>query len=101
MINNDTSIVAMITAVIIIITVFKLLDYVSAKNKRIEKIINPDIISIVKDGNIDKDGLTKARIGIKEFESYMRSAGIRDVSEIEQANLEINGQVSFIKKDRK
>jgi uncharacterized membrane protein YcaP (DUF421 family) len=101
MINSDTSIVAMITAVIIIITVFKLLDYVSAKNKRIEKIINPDIISIVKDGNIDKDGLTKARIGIKEFESYMRSAGIRDVSEIEQSNLEINGQVNFIKKDRK
>jgi uncharacterized membrane protein YcaP (DUF421 family) len=41
MINSDTSIVAMITAVIIIIIVFKLLDYVSAKNKRIEKIIIP------------------------------------------------------------
>jgi uncharacterized membrane protein YcaP (DUF421 family) len=44
---------------------------------------------------------SKARIGIKEFEFYMRSAGIRDVSEIEQSNLEINGQVSFIKKDRR
>jgi uncharacterized membrane protein YcaP (DUF421 family) len=101
MINSDTSIVTMITAVIIIITVFKLLDYVTAKNKRIEKIINPNVIPLVKDGNIDKEGLKKARIGIKEFESYMRSAGIRDVSEIEQSNLEINGQVSFIKKDRR
>ena len=100
MINSDTSIVTMITAVIIV-TVFKLLDYVTAKNKKIEKIINPNVIPLVKDGNIDKEGLKKARIGIKEFESYMRSAGIRDVSEIEQSNLEINGQVSFIKKDRR
>ena len=101
MINSDTSIVTMITAVIIIITVFKLLDYVTAKNKKIEKIINPNVIPIVKDGNIDKEGLKKARIGIKEFESYMRLVGIRDVSEIEESNLEINGQVSFIKKDRR
>ena len=100
MINSDTSIVTMITAVIIV-TVFKLLDYVTAKNKKIEKIINPNVIPLVKDGNIDKEGLKKARIGIKEFESYLRSAGIRDVSEIEQSNLEINGQVSFIKKDRR
>ena len=33
MINSDTSIVTMITAVVIIITVFKLLDYVTAKIK--------------------------------------------------------------------
>jgi uncharacterized membrane protein YcaP (DUF421 family) len=59
-----------------------------------------NVIPIVKDGNIDKEGLKKARIGIKEFESYI-SAGIRDVSEIEQSNLEINGQISFIKKDRR
>lgn len=101
MINTDTSITTMVAAVIIIIIVFKLLDYVSAKNKRFEKIINPDIISLVKDGNVNREGLTKARVGLKEFESYMRLAGIRDISEIEQSNLEINGQVSFIKKDQR
>jgi len=100
MINSDTPIVTMLAAVVIIIIVFKLLDYVSAKNKKLEKIINPDIISLVKDGNIDREGMTRARIGIKEFESFMRLAGIRDVNEIEVSNLEINGQISFIKKDK-
>jgi len=44
--------------------------------------------------------MIKARIGIKEYQSFMRLAGIRDINEIEISNLEINGQISFIKKER-
>jgi uncharacterized membrane protein YcaP (DUF421 family) len=104
MINSDTPILSMVTVVIIIIiiiVVFKLLDYVSVKNKRMEKIINSEVIELVKDGQMDKEGMIKARIGIKEYQSFMRlAAGIRDINEIEISNLEINGQISFIKKER-
>ena len=100
MINSDAPILSMVTVVIIIIVVFKLLDYVSVKNKRMEKIINPEVIELVKDGQMDKEGMIKARIGIKEYQSFMRLAGIRDINEIEISNLEINGQISFIKKER-
>jgi uncharacterized membrane protein YcaP (DUF421 family) len=99
-INYDISTAAMIAAVVTIIIVFKFLDYLSAKNKRLEKIINPDIISLVKDGIIDEEGMIKARIGMKEFKSFMRLAGIRDINEIDISNLELNGQISFIKKDK-
>jgi uncharacterized membrane protein YcaP (DUF421 family) len=99
-INSDISTAAMIAAVVTIIIVFKLLDYLSTKNKRLEKIINPDIIPLVKDGIIDKEGMIRARIGIKEFNSFMRLAGIRYVNEVEISNLELNGQISFIKKDK-
>ncbi len=44
--------------------------------------------------------MIRARIGIKEFNSFMRLAGIRDINEIEISNLELNGQISFIKKDK-
>ena len=101
MINSDTPILSMVTVVVIIIIVlFKLLDYVSAKNKRMEKIINPQVIELVKDGQMDEEGMINARIGIKEYQSFMRLAGIRDMNEIEISNLEINGQISFIKKER-
>lgn len=99
MLNNDAPILSMVTVVVIIIVLFKLLDYVSAKNKRMEKIINPDIIELVKDGQMDEEGMIKARIGMKEYQSFMRLAGIRDIQEIETSNLEINGQISFIKKE--
>ena len=65
--NNETPILSMVTVVLIIIIVFKLLDYISAKNKRIEKIINPDIIELVKDGQMDEEGMIKARIGKKNI----------------------------------
>ncbi len=76
MINSDTPILSMVTVLVIIIVVFKLLDYVSAKNKRMEKIINPEVIELVKDGQMDEEGMIKARIGIKEYQSFMRLAGI-------------------------
>ncbi|MDN5847473.1 MAG: DUF421 domain-containing protein [Candidatus Nitrosocosmicus sp.] len=100
MINSDTPILSMVTVVVIIIVVFKLLDYVSAKNKRMENMINPEVIELVKDGQIDEERMIKARIGMKEYQSFMRLAGIRDIDEIEISNLEINGQISFIKKER-
>jgi len=98
MINKETPILSMITVVIIIILVFKILDYVSAKNKRMEKIINPEVIELVKNGLVIKEGMVKARIGTKEYESFMRLAGIKQIDEIEISNLEINGQISFIRK---
>ncbi|WP_148685899.1 DUF421 domain-containing protein [Candidatus Nitrosocosmicus hydrocola] len=101
MINTETPILSMVTVVIIIILVFKILDYVSAKNKRMEKIINPEVIELVKDGQVIKEGMIKARIGNKEYESFMRLAGIKQIDQIEISNLEINGQISFIRKSVK
>lgn len=100
MISDETPILSMVTVVLIIIVIFKVLDYVSTKNKKMEKIINPEVIELVKDGQVDKEGMIKARIGIKEYESFMRLAGIRDIQDIEISNLEINGQISFITKDK-
>lgn len=101
MINKETPIISMVTVVIIIILVFKILDYVSAKNKRLEKIINPEVIELVKNRQVIREGMIKARIGSKEYESFMRLAGIRQIDQIEISNLEINGQISFIRKPEK
>jgi uncharacterized membrane protein YcaP (DUF421 family) len=45
-----------------------------------------------------ENGLHKARIDDREFESYMRIHGIEDLSDVRLSYLEVNGQVSFIKK---
>ena len=42
----------------------------------------------------------KARISHEEFESYLRLSDTDDISEIKSSYLEINGQVSFIKKTK-
>lgn len=53
---------------------------------------------IVKDGEMVDNGLHKARIDDREIESYMHIHGIEDISEVKLSYLEVNGQVSFIKK---
>ena len=56
------------------------------------------LILSVKDGNIWYEAMLKARISLDEFEYYLRLSGTDGVSDIKLSYLEINGQVSFIKK---
>jgi hypothetical protein len=50
MINNDISILYMVTVEDTIIVIFKPLDHKSARNKRSEKIINPEDIELINVG---------------------------------------------------
>ena len=84
--------------IIIAIAIFKMYDYLTTRYKRFGKIIVAEPILLVKDGNILHDALLKARISKDEFNSYLRLSGTENVSDIKLSYLEINGQVSFIKK---
>jgi uncharacterized membrane protein YcaP (DUF421 family) len=42
------------------------------QKKRLEKIINPKIVSLVTDGNMDKEKMKRTRIGIKVMNPFMR-----------------------------
>ena len=75
----------MVTVIRIIILVFKLLDYISAKNKKMDKVIKREVVLLVK------DGMLNARLGKKEYETFMRLAGILNIDDIELSHLEING----------
>jgi uncharacterized membrane protein YcaP (DUF421 family) len=54
-INSDTPILSIVTVVVITIILFKLLYYLSPKNKSMEKIINLEVIELVKDGQMDEE----------------------------------------------
>ena len=90
---EEISIPQAFTAIIIVVILFKVFDYFTMKSHRFSKLTVPEAILLVKDG-----GLHKARIDDREFESYMRIHGIEDISEVKLSYLEVNGQVSFIKK---
>ena len=69
------------------------------KSKRFSKLTVPNAILLVKDGKYVEGGLKKAKIDEREFESYMRIHGVEYVSDVRLSYLEINGQVSIIKRD--
>ncbi|HZB64501.1 MAG TPA: YetF domain-containing protein, partial [Nitrososphaeraceae archaeon] len=89
------------TVIIIAIAIFKMYDYLTTRYKKFSKMIVSKPILLVKDGKILKDCMMKARISEEEFESYLRLSGTNDISDIKLSYLEINGQVSFIKKQKR
>ena len=92
---TETSIPQGFTVIIIAIAIFKMYDYLTTRYKKFSKMIVSKPILLVKDG---KDSMMKARISKDEFESCLRLSGTDDISDIKLSYLEINGQVSFIKK---
>ena len=88
------------TAIIIVVALFKLIDYFTIRSKRFEKFVEEDPTLLVKDGRYIEGGLEKARITKGEYLAHMRTNGIKDISEVEESYLEITGQISFIKKKK-
>ncbi len=88
------------TVIIVVIAIFKMYDYLTTKYRRFSKAIVSKPILLVKDGKILDEHLMNARISREEFESYLRLSGTEDISDIKSSYLEINGQVSFIKKKK-
>lgn len=96
---TEVSIPQGFAVIIIAIAIFKMYDYLTTKYRRFSKMIVAKPILLVKEGKILDESLLKARISREEFESYLRLSGTDDISEIKSSYLEINGQVSFIKKE--
>jgi uncharacterized membrane protein YcaP (DUF421 family) len=95
---TEVSIPQGFAVIIIAIAIFKMYDYLTTRYKKFSKVIVSKPILLLKDGNILHEALLKARISREEFESYLRLSGTDDISDIKTSYLEINGQVSFIKK---
>ena len=78
--DDEISIPQAFTAIVIVVILFKVFDYLTMKSTRFSKLTVPEAILLVKDGQMVENGLHKARIDDREFESYMRIHGIEDIS---------------------
>ena len=88
------------TAIVMVVVLFKLIDYLIMKSKRFEKFVEENPTLLVKDGAYLEEGFRKARVTKGEFHAHMRTNGLKDISEVEESYLEITGQISFIKKEK-
>ena len=98
MLYTEISVVQAFAAIIIVLVLFKVIDYLTMRSRKFAKVMIPAPTLIVKDGAFVENGLVSARMSESEYQSIMRIHGIRDISEIDLSYLEPNGQVSFIKK---
>ncbi|HKQ22009.1 MAG TPA: YetF domain-containing protein [Nitrososphaeraceae archaeon] len=98
--TEEISIPQAISAVVIIVVIFKGIDYVTSRSKRVTRLLVAQPVQLVKDGKYVLSGLKKARISDDEYKSLMRLNGIKKLEEVQESYLEMNGQVSFIRVER-
>lgn len=75
-----------------------LLQVVSLKYKNVSQYINDEPTIVVHDGKIIGDNLKKTKFTLIELMQQLRLKGVFDVNEVKLALIEMNGQLSIIKK---
>ncbi|MCL7745635.1 YetF domain-containing protein [Halalkalibacter alkaliphilus] len=76
------------------------LSYLALKNARIRRIVEAEPIIIINKGHILVDEMRKAKITVESLMMDLRLNQASDLTEIDYAILEPNGQISVIKKSK-
>lgn len=67
----------------------------------VKNIIDGQIIVLAKDGKLITENFAKASMSVADFYTKLRMKGVYKVSDIEDAFMESNGQLTIIKKEDK
>ncbi|WP_315617390.1 DUF421 domain-containing protein [Alkalihalobacillus sp. MEB130] len=76
------------------------LSYLALKNARIRRIVEAEPIIIINKGHILVDEMRKAKVTVESLMMDLRLNQASDLTEIDYAILEPNGQISVIKKSK-
>lgn len=85
-----------LTAMIVYALIAVLSTFLTLKSVRMRKFLNGKSLILYDKGKIYNENLRKAGIDLNEFLMHCRNEGYFDLSEVETAIMEINGQISFL-----
>jgi len=76
-----------------------IVSFLITKSKFLKKIFYGNPTILIKNGKLDQKELAKSRIGINEFLGELRIKDVSDISQVDYAILEQNGQLSVFLKN--
>jgi|SRR6185369_12380057 len=101
MVGPNNSLLGGIIAASSLFLVNTALEYLAFKSKRINKLLQGDAIMLIYQGKILRDHLKKAFVSEDELEEAVREHGVENVSQVDLAVLETDGNISIISDDYK
>ena len=96
--DTDIPITFSIIPVLTILLVEIITAFVVSKNKKLREVCDGKPQIIISKGKLSEKALASLPLGIEEFISEARIKGISDISEIEYAIIEENGELSVFSK---
>ena len=97
--NPSITIVQFLIVLLIWGLLMTTIDFLKNSNKNVKKMIDGQIVYLIKGGKMLTENFAQATLSIPGFYTKLRTKGIFKVSEIEDAFMESNGQLIVIKKN--
>ena len=97
--NPSITIVQFLIVLLIWGLLMTTIDFLKNSNKNIKKMIDGQIVYLIKGGKMITENFAQATLSIPDFYTKLRTKGIFKVSEIEDAFMESNGQLIVIQKN--
>ena len=98
LVSDDKSIPAALISVSTLIMLNVLLNKLSYKFKKAEKLIEGAPRPLIENGQVNHQVLKEETITDRELHQALRLQGVIDIKEVKLATLETNGSISVIKK---
>lgn len=76
------------------------INWLGYHNKVIGKLVHPDPLLLVKDGQVQRQNLRKELLTLDELETLLREQEVYDLAEVEEAFMEGDGQLSVRTRER-
>ncbi len=92
--------ITMLITLVLVITLI-VIEYITVKSDAFEGFFYGRSIIVIKDGIINEDNLRKLRLTVDMLELRLRQQGIQNISDMEWATIESNGQLGYMLKQEK
>lgn len=96
MVGTDTSLEGGLVAALALFVVNFIFKKITIGRPEIAHLIDGDPVLLVYNGQLKDGGLAKAQITIEQLESVIREHGVEDMSEVDLAMFEVDGNISVI-----
>ena len=97
--NPSITIVQFLIVLLIWGLLMTTIDFLKNSNKNVKKMIDGQIVYLIKGGKMLTENFAQATLSIPDFYTKLRTKGIFKVSEIEDAFMESNGQLIVLQKN--
>ena len=77
------------------------LDWLGYKFPKLQRLLRPPPLLLIKDGRLQRQILRKEKISEEELMGELREQGVDSVEDVAKSYLEADGHISVIKKDSK
>lgn len=96
--NNSTLLGGLVAATSLFVINWVLRNFLF-KNKKINQFVQGSALMLVYKGKINQKHLDQAKISLDELEAAVREHGVTNVSDVDLAVLEVDGNISIISRN--